>query len=96
MSKYTRGPWDFDWGDKYHSKYRFILGADKYGDREFVCEIFGGTEEEIIANANLIVTAPELLHALKYVRRYLNEEDHDVGFVDAIIAKADGNPKRII
>ncbi|MGT3569130.1 hypothetical protein ACVQH5_29455 [Klebsiella pneumoniae] len=42
------------------------------------------------ANARLIAAAPELLDALKYARRFLRGPDHDVDYVDGIIAKAEG------
>lgn len=43
-----------------------------------------------IANANLIAAAPELLEALKYARRFLNKADHDIDYIDAVVAKALG------
>lgn len=42
-------------------------------------------------DAALIAAAPDLLEALKYARRFLNREDHDAAYVDAVIAKAE-NP----
>ena len=32
----------------------------------------------------------DLLNALKYVRRFLNPDDHDVSYVDDVIDKAEG------
>lgn len=40
-------------------------------------------------DARLISTAPELLKALKYARRWLRKEDHDTDYVDQVIAKAE-------
>ncbi|MBX5131642.1 hypothetical protein HJB80_02905 [Rhizobium lentis] len=39
---------------------------------------------------SLLASAPDLLKALKYARRFLRGIDHDVDYVDSIIAKAEG------
>lgn len=41
-------------------------------------------------DTNLIDAAPDLLEALKYARRFLRGLDHDVDYVDGVIAKAEG------
>lgn len=43
------------------------------------------------ADAKLIASAPQLLESLKYARRFLKPEDHDVKYVDEIIALATGS-----
>lgn len=40
------------------------------------------------ADARLIAAAPELLEALRYVRRFVGPKDVDTAWVDSIIAKA--------
>jgi hypothetical protein len=42
------------------------------------------------ADCALIAAAPEMLEALRYVRRFLDPLDHDTDYVDSIIAKAEG------
>lgn len=54
---------------------------------ECVAEVVHGE-----GNARLIAAAPELLAALKYARRFVSAPDVDVAFIDAAIAKAEGNP----
>lgn len=46
--------------------------------------------DQTMANARLITAVPDLLAALRYARRFLRAEDHDVAFVDNAIAKATG------
>lgn len=38
----------------------------------------------------LLAAAPDLLAALKYARRFLDEEDADLRVIDAAILKAEG------
>lgn len=45
------------------------------------------------ANAHLIAAAPCLYEALQYARRFLNADDHDTDYVDAILAKARNQTK---
>lgn len=89
MTNHTPGPWAVSFGtDVYLHGERFehnrhIADCDMDMD-------LGKDERE--ANARLVAAAPELLEALKYVRRFLRETDHDVEYVDAAIAKAEGLP----
>lgn len=62
-----------------------------YGpDGEFIAQTLGErSDKECEANAFRLRAALELLEALKYARRFLNAADHDVLYVDLIIAKAE-------
>lgn len=88
MSGHTPGPWKADTF--------MVMGGE--GSRDRICHVGTTTSlgparsYETLANAALIAAAPELLEALRYSRRWLKPEDHDVAFVDAIIAKAEGRP----
>lgn len=42
------------------------------------------------ADALLRAAAPEMFEALRYARRFLNDQDHDTAFVDAALLKATG------
>ncbi len=46
--------------------------------------------EAVRTKRRLEAAAPELLHALKYARDQLSAED-DTGYIDSIIAKAEGS-----
>jgi len=98
-TKHTPGPWKFciafepergevppDYSGHgfcdnpaiYGAEDTFIVGCDEY-------DVFDNPDD-----TRLILAAPELLEALKYARRFLNQNDHDVAYVDAAIAKATG------
>ncbi len=51
-----------------------------------ICQVIGANHDAE-ANAHLIASAPDLLEALKYARRFL-KPGNDMAFVDAAIAKA--------
>lgn len=73
-----------------HWPYRMLARLD--GD----CEPGAIPDTEVEANAHLIATAPELLEALKYTFRYLDElgvraePGHPLNDARAVIAKALG------
>jgi len=90
VSEYTKGPWHIDAFNNIWSEDTDICKMSLININEHADGYRDKSAEEHVANAHLIAASPELLHALKYVRRYLNEEDHDVGFIDAIINKAEG------
>jgi hypothetical protein len=87
MSKHTPGPWLYR--GKSDSVHRPPPAgtAYQYGDTIFRFHDEVGPSDEDLA---LILSAPELLEALKYARRFLRHADHDIAFVDAAIAKATG------
>ena len=47
-------------------------------------------EGEREGTARLLHAAPDMHKALKYARRFLNENDCDIEFIDKIIQKAEG------
>lgn len=70
-----------------------VWSERKEGDvtmRECVAVINGLPNDITRADGRLTAAAPELLEALKYARRFLNNVEHDVSFIDAAIAKATG------
>jgi hypothetical protein len=78
---HTPGTWADRWDED--------GGAFVTGDGTVIADMVGPKERRK-ANARLIASAPELLKALKYARRFLRGIDHDVDYVDAVIAKAEG------
>jgi len=91
-SKYTSGPW-----------YRISkegeahkVSAKAEGCAPWICEVYGGLREStVVANADLIATAPEMLEVLEIALRHSNcpgencaIDWHDLARV--IIAKAKG------
>lgn len=80
QTAHTPGPWAYDGPPE-----NIIVWS---GPESRVC--FMTSDGPAAANACLIAAAPELLEALKYARRFLRGLDHDVEYVDAAIAKAEG------
>jgi len=94
---HTPGPWRIDTtngddmnivGHPRHPCTRY--GVEGEWDVATVEDLHEDHKAEMIANARLIATAPDLLAALKYARRFLRSEDHDVAYIDSTIAKAEG------
>lgn len=91
--KHTPGPWERIHETIYaltHAGWR--KGVEQFKNRMTVQVSFDKDVDEAEAEATLalIQAAPDLLEALKYARRFLRAEDHDVAFVDAAIAKVGG------
>lgn len=92
-SKHTPGPWDYrhsgysvesdNWQIGLHNDEPLCIGLR---GEEYMCVSGICTE----ADARLIASAPDLLDALKYARRFLKPQDHDTAYVDGVIAKATG------
>lgn len=90
MSSFTPGPWNFRTaanGDCGISADGTVVFVEAFAEIRHSGE---NAREEAKANARLIAAAPELLQALKYARRFLRGIDHDVDYVDGVIAKAEG------
>lgn len=87
---HTPGPWrytnePFDDGMPYCR----IMGGDLSPDFSTMgFRIVGVMRED---DARIMTASPDLLEALKYARRFLNEKDHDVALVDAVIERATGS-----
>lgn len=62
------------------SKTEYIVGTVDEEGR------YGAIDSE--EHAALISLVPEMFKALKYARRFLNSEDHDIAYIDYILAKA--------
>lgn len=99
MSKHTPGPWILSetevlrYGEKTPSKICEILCSN---NNKVICEIpdyryHAEYDVSDMADARLLATAPELIEALVYARRFLNEQMHDTAYIDSVIAKAKGN-----
>ena len=92
MPKFTPGPWKVrttkdDSGD--YVLYLYDVHAFPYGYKAGPVGICHDLMRP--GDANLIAVAPDMYTALKYARRFLNKNDHDIEFIDNIIAKAEGN-----
>lgn len=86
-TKHTSGPWRVVQGCVVLTHHKFPLGHQICSTRNA-----GVSEDEAKANAHLIAAAPEMLEALKYVRRFIDKDDEiDIDFIDSAIAKAEGN-----
>lgn len=59
---------------------------------ETICKVSSPTPswDEAQANANLMSASPDMYEALKYARRFLNEKDVDIKFIDKALSKAEG------
>ncbi len=95
MSKnsFTPGPWLREG----RTVYALMHAGWRHGEEQFKNRFYFNVQadrecpvEEAEANAQLIAAAPELLDALKYARRFLNQKDHDTKYIDDIIQKAEG------
>jgi hypothetical protein len=93
---FTPGPWEIGYSA---SGYPYTINApsgnnDKAGAVGTQVPRWGAfmlpSSEEALANAHLIASAPELLDALKYARRFLKKDDYDTDYIDSVIAKATG------
>lgn len=91
---HTPGPWRAAIGDDDDQRAgefelacleHHIYGTNIYAPGEY----YSDSHAEHLANAHLIAAAPELLAALKAIQKYVLSE-HDMGLVDAAIAKAEG------
>lgn len=69
---------------KYHDGFAHVL--DAYGET-LAAEATHAEADAIVLACN---THPALVSALTYARRFLNEQDHDVAFVDAALRLAKG------
>lgn len=93
--KHTQGPWflSYDQG-----RTRDVISEN---GKLTICMVRGSwvTQEEYIANCNLIAAAPQLLYVLKQLEdsaEYWSEYDVPIGIVDQIklvISKATGETK---
>ena len=76
-SSITSGDW------KCHNAFaRYEIRPD--GARKNVAEVY----EE--SDAHIIAASKDMYEALKYARRFLNEKDVDMKFIDATLTKAEG------
>lgn len=83
-AKHTAEPWTTN-----GSIVRTVDG-NNMTDRKIATVHGGFGEAEKIANARLIAAAPELLEALKIVRKKSYLPTHCAAIIDAAIAKAEG------
>lgn len=101
--KHTPGPWQFR---VYQSGCTIISTQPQFPGSMVMDRLKGVTVDvhalidddqsnasEASPDARLIAAAPCLLEALKYARRFLNEQDHDTAYIDGIITKATGAAK---
>lgn len=90
MSTHTPGPWAID-----EKTMPIIVTAQ--GTGKLVARVLAHTQQthpEYVANARLIVSAPDLLYALKGLLRYVDQsnldESHWTRTARQIIVKAEG------
>lgn len=83
MNKHTPGPWLIEVNG-------FIIAPDGFSVAD--CDR-GRDVNEADANARLIAAAPDMLMALKNIRKYIEYCDHEPALdeIDAAIAKAEGS-----
>ena len=103
MSKHTKGPWETGpicmVETKFTGPYINVTTTGKGWADKQPAIVAGATEEETIANAYLIASAPEMLEALKAVKHILLRYDpqfkHNIGIIDKVLAKAENRkPER--
>lgn len=99
MSKHTPGPWVAEWVKSFTGKDEYWINFELHGSiatvRHGASDRQYGGKKALHANARLIAAAPELLEALKEVRKWIMEDASawEASFaakVDAVIAKAEG------
>lgn len=97
MSKHTAGDWKHYQGKIQHKETRFIVSVAPNGKRTFVGKVYGHQGQPVLANAQLIITAPELLEACKLAVAVLRRDKqvcqshHDPAkTIQAAIAAAEG------
>ena len=106
--KHTKGQWsikktsysnEIDYNCAVNStKYRLVTDTTMFRKKNLIANIVG-SEEEAQANANLIVSAPEMLSALKHFEEWLNAitnrntemEEEIKEVLSNIIKKAEGH-----
>lgn len=81
-TKHTQGEWKVSPANKT----RVLVDRDILISDARVTIPIGREEAE--ANAKLIAAAPDLLEALKYVKRFLVSTEVDINFIDQAIKKA--------
>ena len=84
MSKHTPGPWNL-YDDTASTGRIEIVALGKT-----VARIYRSVPEEDLPNARLIAAAPEMLYALKSLKRILTVDSPEWNAADAAIAKATG------
>lgn len=82
MTGHTPGPWYVN-GDTFDVE---RMDGSFIGSKRIVARC--ATGDGAMANARLIAAAPDLLKALKYARRFLHPDDHDVSYIDGVIDAA--------
>lgn len=94
MSEHTPGPWSFKHRKTAESMYATeVFCASGATIATFTWYPMPTTKEGVTGtyregNARLCAAAPDLLEALKYVRRFVNASEVDIAFINAAIAKA--------
>ena len=68
--KHTKGEWGIS---KHYYGYKILIDGNKIADVWNKRESYAVTEEEALANAKLIASAPELLKALNLIQEYINK-----------------------
>jgi len=87
--KHTPGPWI--------AESNFVYALNEQQVNRFSLSLCQGysnigrtSTEELVANARLIATAPDLLKEMEAVHRILRKQGHDMTSIDAAITQAKG------